>query len=61
MRLHENKDLFQDTILAAERPVEEGGLGIKSLFIEKDYWITRALELMAENDTNHRAVFKGLC
>lgn len=59
MRLHENRDLFQDTILAAERPVEEGGLGIKSLFIEKDYWITRALELMAENDTNHRAVFKG--
>ena len=42
MRLHENKALFQDTILAAERPVEEGGLGIKSLFMEKDYWIARA-------------------
>ena len=59
MRLHENKELFQDTILAAERPVEEGGLGIKSLFIEKDYWITRALKLMAANDPDHRAVFKG--
>lgn len=59
MRLHENKELFQDTILAAERPVEEGGLGIKSLFIEKDYWITRALKLMAANDSDRRAVFKG--
>lgn len=59
MRLHENKELFQDTILAAERPVEEGGLGIKSMFIEKDYWITRALELMAANDSARRAVFKG--
>ena len=55
MRLHENKELFQDTILAAERPVEEGGLGIKSLFIEKDYWITRALKLMAANDSDRRA------
>lgn len=59
MKLHENKELFQDTILAAERPVEEGGLGVKSLFIEKDYWITRALKLMAANDSAHRAVFKG--
>ena len=59
MRLHENEELFQDTILAAERPVEEGGLGIKSLFIEKDYWITRALKLMAANDSDRRAVFKG--
>ncbi len=39
--------------------MEEGGLGIKSLFIEKDYWITRALKLMAANDSDHRAVFKG--
>lgn len=59
MRLHENKALFQDTILAAERPVEEGGLGIKSLFMEKDYWIARALKLMAANDPDRRAVFKG--
>ena len=59
MKLHDNKELFQDTILAAERPVEEGGLGIKSLFIEKDYWITRALKLMATNDSDRRAVFKG--
>ena len=33
MRLHENRDLFSD----ASQPVEDGGLGIKSIFIEKDY------------------------
>ena len=43
MRLHENKQLFADAINAASRPKNEGGLGIKSIFIEKDYWICRSL------------------
>ena len=37
MRLHENRDLFSDALQAASQPVEDGGLGIKSIFIEKDY------------------------
>lgn len=37
MRLHENWDLFSDALQAASQPVEDGGLGIKSIFIEKDY------------------------
>ena len=41
MRLHENQQLFADAIEAAARPVQDGGLGIKSIFIEKDYWICR--------------------
>lgn len=36
MRLHENQQLFADAIEAAARPVQDGGLGIKSIFIEKD-------------------------
>ena len=39
MRLHENQQLFADAIEAAARPVQDGGLGIKSIFIEKDYWL----------------------
>ena len=39
MRLHENRDLFSDALQAASQPVEDGGLGIKSIFIEKD-WTT---------------------
>lgn len=39
MRLHEDWELFSDALQAASQPVENGGLGIKSIFIEKDYWI----------------------
>lgn len=59
MRLHENKELFSDAIQAASRSKKDGGLGIKSIFIEKDYWICRSLSLMAENDLDNHAIFKG--
>lgn len=59
MRLHENTQLFADAIEAAARPQQEGGLGIKSIFIEKDYWICRSLSLMADGDKDNRAIFKG--
>ena len=59
MRLHENREYFADAIEAAARPIGEGGLGIKSVFIEKDYWICRSLRLMAQGDTGNRTVFKG--
>ena len=59
MRLHEDKQLFADAINAASRPKSEGGLGIKSIFIEKDYWICRSLKLMADGDKDGQAVFKG--
>lgn len=35
MKLHENIQLFHDAILAASQSKEDGGLGIKSIFIEK--------------------------
>ncbi len=59
MRLHEKRELFAEAILAASRSVEEGGLGIKDVYIEKDYWICRSLSLMAKNDSENRAIFKG--
>lgn len=59
MRLHENWELFSDALQAASRPIDEGGLGIKSIFIEKDYWICRSLALMSANDKGNRAIFKG--
>lgn len=59
MRLHENWELFSDALQAASCPVDEGGLGIKSIFIEKDYWICRSLALMSANDKDNRSIFKG--
>lgn len=49
MRLHENWELFSDALQAASQPVADGGLGIKSIFIEKDYWICRSTIESIEN------------
>lgn len=54
MHLHEDKKLFADAVLAAANH-----LGIKPLFVEKDYWITRSLKLMKGADATNRAIFKG--
>lgn len=43
MKLHEDKNLFTEIILRASQPKDNGGLGINAGFIEKDYWITKAL------------------
>lgn len=59
MNLHENKQLFGDAILAASQSREDGGLGIKQVFLEKDYWITRSLKLLSESRDAASAVFKG--
>ena len=54
MNLHENKKLFADAVLAAAQH-----LSINPIFVEKDYWITRSLKLMAEADSDKQAIFKG--
>lgn len=59
MNLHENQQLYADIIDAASQPKEQGGLGILAPFIEKDYWITRALKLMCDADMSDKATFKG--
>ncbi len=52
MNLHENKKMFTDAVLAASEQ-----LHIKTVYIEKDYWITRSLKLMAQNPNAERAIF----
>ena len=59
MNLHDNKQLFAEAILAASQSREDGGLGIKQVFLEKDYWITRSLKLLSESRDANSAVFKG--
>ncbi len=54
MNLHTDKRLFTDAVLATAQY-----LGINPIFVEKDYWISRALKLMAEGDKEGRAIFKG--
>lgn len=54
MKLHENKELFSQAIEMASRQFR-----IKREFVEKDYWISRSLQLLANADDEHYAVFKG--
>lgn len=52
--LHLDKKLFTDTILATAEY-----FSILPGYIEKDYWITRTLRLLSENNNAHQVVFKG--
>lgn len=59
MNLHENKDAFTAVIQLAAAPKEKGGLGIKQVYLEKDYWICRSLKMLSECREAEVAVFKG--
>lgn len=54
MHLHENKELFRDAVLATAQR-----LGIPEIYVEKDYWVTVALEAIFKSDLAAEAVFKG--
>jgi hypothetical protein len=54
MKLHTNKKLFQDAIIATVQKQ-----GIKEIFIEKDYWVTYILKTLFEDEVGKDTVFKG--
>jgi predicted nucleotidyltransferase component of viral defense system len=54
MKLHENKDLFNDAVLAASQH-----FNIPEIYIEKDYWVTMALYAIFHSPIAEEAVFKG--
>jgi hypothetical protein len=54
MRLHENKELFQDAIIATSQQK-----GIREIYIEKDYWVSFALYNIFKNEVGKETIFKG--
>ncbi len=54
MRLHENKVMFQDAVIATSQQK-----GIREIYIEKDYWVTFALHNIFKNEIGKETVFKG--
>ena len=54
MKLHTDKKLFKDAVIAAAQKQ-----GIKEIFIEKDYWVTLILKAVFENEIGKETVFKG--
>jgi len=54
VKLHENSSDFAELLrLTAEK------FNILQVFIEKDYWLTRALQRMTNNPNADKVVFKG--
>ncbi len=54
MRLHENETLFRQAVIATAAELK-----IPEIFIEKDYWVTRALHLIFHAKIGEETVFKG--
>lgn len=54
MRLHENKKLFQDAVIATSQQK-----GIPEIYVEKDYWVTLVLYTIFNNEVGKEIVFKG--
>lgn len=54
MKLHSNKELLQDAILATAEYLE-----MRDIYVEKDYWVTVALYEIFHSDIADQSVFKG--
>ena len=54
MKLHQNELLFKDAILATSQQ-----LGIREIYVEKDYWVTYALFHIYTNEIGKETIFKG--
>ncbi len=54
MKLHENKELFKDAIVATSQLK-----GIAEIYIEKDYWVTLALHSIFSDKIGESCIFKG--
>jgi len=54
MNLHLDKTLFIDAVTATSQR-----LGVRDIYIEKDYWVTLALHAIFTSDIGQHVVFKG--
>ena len=54
MKLHLNEDLFSDMI-----KLTAFNLGIKEIYVEKDYWVTFVLYQIFNHEIGKDTVFKG--
>jgi len=54
MNLHENPELFMEAVRATAQR-----MGILDIYVEKDYWVTKALHLIFSDAIGSEVVFKG--
>ena len=58
VKLYEHPE-FQDTVIFAKEYFNQKGINLTEQFIEKDYYVTEALRIIATNHTNNQIIFKG--
>ncbi len=54
MKLHENKVLFRQAVQSTADT-----MNISNIYVEKDYWVTNALQVIFKNEIGKETVFKG--
>ena len=54
MNLHENRELFKNAIIATAQYKN-----IREIYVEKDYWVTLALNLIFKSEIGNETIFKG--
>ncbi len=54
MSLHETPKLFKDAVRATAEQ-----MGMLDIYVEKDYWVTKALQVIFFNEIGQEVVFKG--
>lgn len=54
MNLHEDNEAFSELVAAAAESI-----GLPEVYVEKDYWVTRALKYLSESAHAGETVFKG--
>jgi hypothetical protein len=54
MKLHHNKELFKDAIIATSQLKD-----IAEIYVEKDYWVTLALYSIFSDEVGKSCIFKG--
>ena len=54
MKLHENKTLFRQAVQFTADQMK-----VPAIYVEKDYWVTRALFTIFNNEIGKDTVFKG--
>ncbi len=54
MILHQDKELFRDAVQSTAEK-----MGIKPIYVEKDYWVTYALKEIFNHSIGKETVFKG--
>jgi len=52
MKLHKNKELFKDAVIATSQLK-----GIPEIYIEKDYWVTLALYAIFTSEAKEYSIF----